>query len=303
MFKKGRGSFWTVLSHSVFAISLLTIPTEAWSESIVSCPPQPRRPNEHVSFVQAIVNAGRSLQNIPNAGLDPTFDVRRTYSLNHVKNWCLRNTALPQKMAPILFYAEHLTLETREDLPASNKTILCMIQSGDPVLLSDRITHHLVFVLNINHRNHTISLLDAWPDQSFLKKGHNELNIEAKVHEDKQGLKVVEITWEEFTRATIGFVSFASPELLEYLERIDTKLPQNSYRLSALGLSLSGRFQPSLSSLAVDYLERGLTRARESGNDELVRAARSALHLGHFRSLWPFLRNDWSGQASSSEIV
>jgi tetratricopeptide (TPR) repeat protein len=82
--------------------------------------------------------------------------------------------------------------------------------AGDAVLLSDRVTHHYSRVGHIDVDAETIGFMDQWPDEFFLKEGHNTLGITASG---------TVISRADFARATVGITTWDRVSLFDaYLD-------------------------------------------------------------------------------------
>lgn len=82
------------------------------------------------------------------------------------------------------------------------------IRPGDILVISDKITHHAVTAFKIDRKSEKVLLIDPWPDNTFLRKGLNLADVSAKVVDYKYGIRLVEISRDEFSRIALGIIAF-----------------------------------------------------------------------------------------------
>lgn len=97
---------------------------------------------------------------------------------------------------PVWSARRSVALERGLAVPADH--LWWFVAPGDTVLLSDRVTHHFTTVGGIDRPSGTVSFVDAWPDEFFLRAGHNTLGITA------DGTR---ITRADFAKVAVGIVT------------------------------------------------------------------------------------------------
>jgi len=145
--------------------------------------------------------------------------------------------------------------------------------SQDPVLLSDRITHHYTEIAAVDRVNERISFYEFWPADFFLLPGRNAFGIKAR---SNPGLSVSKA---EFLRAVAGLVTWDTPQLVgAYFAAFPDKCQDHDAFLR-FGYALMDAEADQLASWAADLLAEAVRLAGKAGDNERAEVAARQAYL------------------------
>jgi hypothetical protein len=79
------------------------------------------------------------------------------------------------------FYADRYRVPAEDAISVPAEHLWWLASDQDTVLLSDRATHHYTTVGQVDRERGRIAFHDYWPDDFFLRPGHNTLGIEPQL--------------------------------------------------------------------------------------------------------------------------
>jgi hypothetical protein len=179
---------------------------------------------------------------------------------------------------------------------------------GDLLLLSDGVTDHFATALNASAQTGRMQIVDEWPQRSFLRDGHNEEEVSARIEPFFAGVfesvlpgkQVIDIARDEFLRVAVGLVSIDTPALIErYLDH-RPELREDAAGLFRFGCQLMSAHRDEVVRFAAPYFVRAERYAQAGGDAVLAARAATwsyAAHsigalvqawTGHPFAVWPF---------------
>jgi tetratricopeptide (TPR) repeat protein len=172
----------------------------------------------------------------------------------------------------------------------------CLTMPSDIVLLSDKATHHVTMVFRLHPDSGVIDLIDPWPEDIFLRKGHNAAGVEAKllpyvVTEAQAKLspylavarskKLVRLTKAEFLKVLVGSSMLDGVDLPEQYLALDPKAADRDTFHLGMGMTFMAYPNDLFVREAIGHLERAITTAERASDDAMRGRAASRLHLAY----------------------
>jgi len=210
---------------------------------------------------------------MPHASTSPNPRPMEKESLGDLREEFEASTGPIRDQCPhalwMVFWSKRYKASPEKGMCVEPERLWWLAQSGDTVLLSDRVTHHYTTIGNVDRDAGRIGFLDPWPDDFFLQAGRNVLGISSD-H--------LTISREEFEQVTVGVLTWDKTDLLNtYFDVFpDAETAEQRYRA---GYCIMAAGPESLCSLAVKHFIAAMRLADEAGDDEfaLQAAARAWL--------------------------
>ena len=210
------------------AISLLTAPAMAVDMVDLICPTTLSQ-NLGEEAIQQIRNtleeSSRDFQRAIRA-VPKEFAHTVNQSLPWFKRVDLLNPVQPraQIIADAYYGSDYFSSSPDVHILPSDPQILCLLQPGRTVFLSDGVTHHYAIVYDIDYQRKIITLADPWAKESFLLAGHNMLGVKA-LPRKKNGQLLLDLTFNEFLHVLRGSVEAIVPQkMFETMEKLYPKM-------------------------------------------------------------------------------
>jgi tetratricopeptide (TPR) repeat protein len=172
-------------------------------------------------------------------------------------------------------------------LQATPAVLWCLTMPGDVVLLSDKVTHHVTEIYQLDREQGLVDLVDAWPEAIFLRRGKNAAGVDAQLVDSPSGTrKLVRITRAEFLKVLVGTMMFDGVDLPEQYLALDSAA--GAQAKTHLGIAATFLSYPSdlFVADAIGYLERAVAIAERASDRALRDAAASKLHLAYRVALY-----------------
>jgi hypothetical protein len=164
-----------------------------------------------------------------------------------------------------------------EEIVLPSDALMCLIAPPALLLLSDGTANHYVTVANVDKSGETVSILDGWPEQSFLIGTDLRTSDRGKLLKLPNGGVLIEVP----TRTVLSFlVGAIFPEKANgFTERLGkvTDLNSDAKNLLAIGLSLYADATPDTCDPALDFISRASALAKRDGLPTLERSANREL--------------------------
>jgi hypothetical protein len=173
------------------------------------------------------------------------------------------------------FYPDTYSVPPEKGILIPREHFWWLAMSQDPVLLSDRITHHYTEISRVDRVNERVSFYEYWPEDFFLLPGRNAFGIEAR---SDPGLSVSKA---EFLRAIAGLVTWDRPQLVATYFAAFPEKRQDHDALLRFGYALMDAEADELASWAADLFAEAVRLAGKAGDNERAEiAARQAYLAG-----------------------
>jgi tetratricopeptide (TPR) repeat protein len=247
-----------------------------------STPPLQDRPPRDPRFQpyldnQAMWGVMYALIGIPHAGSEPNPRPLPRTTLYDFKRRLAAGA--PTGTGPIpdalhfAFYPDSYTVPPEKGILIHREHFWWLATSQDPVLLSDRITHHYTEISKIDRVNERVSLYEYWPEDFFLLPGRNAFGIEAR---SDPGLSVSKA---EFLRAIAGLVTWDRPQLVAAYFAAFPEKRHDHDPLLRFGYALMDAEADELASWAADLFAEAVRLAGKAGDNERAEMAGRQAYL------------------------